>query len=86
MSAVTEFALPGAELLDPERFVRDGYSHAERAHLRGGSPVRWCPRDEGEPPEHQSYRELINGRFTPRADHASQSHLSTAASAPAAGD
>ena len=116
MSAATELALPGAEILDPERFVRDGYPHAEWARLRGESPVHWCPRDEGEPfwaitrheeivnvsrqpdrflngprllmsfdqelsreeppirmllnmdpPEHQSYRELISRRFTPRA-------------------
>lgn len=48
MSAATPLALPGAEILDPKRYVSHGYPHADWARLRRESPVHWCERDEGE--------------------------------------
>ncbi len=49
MSVATEIPLPGAEILDPRRFVSDGYPHADWARLRREDPVHWCARQKGEP-------------------------------------
>ena len=48
MSLATSPLLPGAEILDPRRFAKDGYPHADWARLRRESPVHWCGREEGE--------------------------------------
>lgn len=49
MSIAAATVLPGVEILDPKRFAKDGYPHADWALLRRESPVHWCGRDEGEP-------------------------------------
>ena len=46
--AARELPLPGAEILDPQRYACDGYPHEDWARLRQESPVHWCPREKGE--------------------------------------
>jgi len=48
-TALTEAALPGAEILDPRVYATRGYPHAEWARLRRDAPVHRVERSVGEP-------------------------------------